>query len=103
MKNVNIKIKMTEIARGILRRVKKSSKGANTNERKTARKNGKSTGFANRRTTPPMKMTMINNDAVTTLFPCITRTFGHHYSPSVVETKAIFPLNTIPSSRMPPP
>jgi hypothetical protein len=47
-----------------------------------------------------MKMTMINKEAVTTLFPCITGTIEHHYSASAVETKAKFPPNNIPSPQM---
>jgi hypothetical protein len=72
---------MMEMERGILRRVKKSSTGENTNERKTARENGKRTGLAERRIKPAMKMTIINMEAVTTLFPCIPKTFIKHYIP----------------------
>jgi hypothetical protein len=80
-----------------LRRVKKFSKGASTKERNTARKKGKSTGLASRRTTPEIKMTIMSKEAVITLFPCISRTCDHHYSPLDSETKALFPLDFIPS------
>jgi hypothetical protein len=89
MKNVNIRIKIMEIIRGILRRVKKSSRGARTNERKTAREKGKSTGFASRRITPPINITIISSEAVTTLFPCIP-ILRLHYMRLPEETKGIF-------------
>jgi len=58
---------MMEIALGILSLVRKFNAGERTKERKTARKKGKSTGFASRKTTPTIKMTMIKREAVATL------------------------------------
>jgi hypothetical protein len=76
MKKVAISSKIMETAWGIFIRVAKSNKGARTNDKKTARKKGKSTGFARRSTTPPIKTTIITKEAVATLFPSMCLTSG---------------------------
>ena len=66
-----MRIKITETALGIFKRVKKSKTGESIKERKMAKKNGKRTGLASHKTTPPIKTTTIMRQAVITLFPFI--------------------------------
>ena len=77
IKNAIKTIKIIETAFGIFSLVKRSNTGDSIKVRKIARKKGKSTGFASRITTPPIKITTITREAVVILFPDIT---FYHYN-----------------------
>jgi hypothetical protein len=76
MKKVKRRIKIMEITLGILILVKKSRMGKRMNERKIARKKGKSTGLASLKRTPIIKTTMMIKDAVATLLSSIINPRG---------------------------